>query len=175
MGSSLNSRQHAQRSVLVVFRSSGQLVGSAASFPWLRQGIHENAAPREGFQTTLVGEPFALGKHAMADSNNCARIVLTTVSSPEEADQLARTLVEERLVACATLLPAVQSVYRWQGAVETATETMLLLKTAAEQLPALEARLHALHSYETPEFLVLRVEAGSRGYLDWLAAGLRQP
>ncbi len=111
----------------------------------------------------------------MQASNTYARIVLTTVSSPEEADQLARALVEARLAACATLLPPVQSIYRWQGAVETATETLLLLKTAAEQLPALEARLHALHSYQTPEFLVLRVEAGSPGYLDWLAASLREP
>ncbi len=128
-----------------------------------------------GFRNTLVGESFALGKQAMADSSTSARIVLTTVSSPEEADQLARALVEERLAACATLLPAVQSIYRWQGAVETATETLLLLKTAADQLPALEVRLHALHSYQTPEFLVLSVEAGSPGYLDWLAASLRQP
>lgn len=111
----------------------------------------------------------------MTDSNTPARIVLTTVSGPEEAGKLARTLVKERLVACATLLPTVQSIYQWQGALETATETLLLLKTAAEQLPALEARLHALHSYQTPEFLVLRVEAGSPGYLDWLAASLRLP
>ena len=128
-----------------------------------------------GFRNTVVAEPFALGSHAMAGSNTYARIVLTTVSSPEEADQLARTLVEERLAACATLLPPVRSIYRWQGAVETATETLLLLKTAAEHLPALEARLHALHSYQTPEFLVLCVEAGSPGYLDWLTANLRKP
>ena len=69
--------------------------------------------------------------------------------------RLGHTLVEERLAACATLIPAVRSIYRWQGKVETATETLLLLKTGVEQLPALEARLRALHSYQTPEFLVL--------------------
>jgi periplasmic divalent cation tolerance protein len=96
------------------------------------------------------------------------RIVLTTTANAEEAERLGRTLVEERLAACATLVPAVQSIYRWQGQVESATETLLLLKTASAQLPALEARLLALHSYHTPEFLVLGVEACSTPYLDWL-------
>jgi periplasmic divalent cation tolerance protein len=104
-----------------------------------------------------------------------ARIVLTTAATPEEASHLARTLVEERLAACATLIPAVQSVYHWQGKVESATETLLLLKTAPDQLAALEARLHQLHSYQTPEFLVLGVEAASQPYLEWLQASLRQP
>ncbi len=101
------------------------------------------------------------------------RIVLTTTASPEEAARLGRTLVEERLAACATLIPAVQSIYRWQGAVESAAETLLLLKTGSEQLAALEARLHELHSYQTPEFLVLPVSSASLPYLEWLQAGLR--
>src|ERR1035437_6274186 len=101
-----------------------------------------------------------------------ARIVLTTTASIEEAARMGRTLVEERLVICATLIPAVQSIYRWQGAVESATETLLLLKTGPEQLAALEARLNELHSYETPEFLVLGVEAASQPYLEWLQESL---
>ena len=108
----------------------------------------------------------------MPDSHPNARVVLTTAADPEEADRLARTLVEERLVACATLIPSVRSIYRWQGEVESATETLLVLKTGTEQLAPLETRLHALHSYKTPEFLVLRVDAGSQGYLDWLQANL---
>ena len=111
---------------------------------------------------------------AMAESAPHARIVLTTAATPEEADRIGRTLVEERLAACATLIPTVQSIYHWQGKVETSTETMLLLKTGQAQLPALEARLHELHSYQTPEFLVLNVEAGSHPYLEWLQASLRQ-
>jgi periplasmic divalent cation tolerance protein len=103
-----------------------------------------------------------------------ARIVLTTAASPEEADRLARTLVEEHLAACATVIPGVESIYRWKGQVESSAETMLLIKTGPDQLAALEARLHELHSYETPEFLVLRVESGSRGYLDWLKGSLRR-
>jgi periplasmic divalent cation tolerance protein len=104
-----------------------------------------------------------------------ARIVLTTTANPEEAARLGRTLVEERLAACATLIPAVQSIYRWQGQVESSSETLLLLKTGPDQIAALEARLHQLHSYETPEFLVLAVDAASRPYLDWLQSSLIQP
>jgi len=103
-----------------------------------------------------------------------ARIVLTTADNPKEASQLARTLVEEGLAACATLIPAVQSIYRWEGQIQLATETMVLLKTAPEQLAPLEARLTELHSYQTPEFLVLPVESGSRGYLEWLQGSLRR-
>jgi periplasmic divalent cation tolerance protein len=104
----------------------------------------------------------------MAESPTTARIVLTTAGSPVEASRIGRTLVAERLVACATVVPSVESIYEWQGKTEMATETLMLLKTDAERIPALEARLHALHSYETPEFLVLPVEAGSAGYLKWM-------
>jgi periplasmic divalent cation tolerance protein len=103
-----------------------------------------------------------------------ARLVLTTTANPNEAGRLGRILVEEHLAACATLVPAVQSIYRWQGQVESSSETLLLLKTGPDQLAALEARLHQLHSYETPEFLVLAVDA-SQPYLDWLQSSLVQP
>jgi periplasmic divalent cation tolerance protein len=103
-----------------------------------------------------------------------ARIVLTTAGQPEEAARMGRTLVEERLAACATLMPAAQSIYRWQGQIETSQETLLLLKTEADQLAALETRLKAIHSYDTPEFLVLAVEFGSHPYLEWLHACLRE-
>lgn len=111
----------------------------------------------------------------MPDTTPPVRIVLTTAASPGEASRLARTLVEEHLAACATLIPGVQSFYHWEGQLETATETLLLIKTGPEQLAALEARLHALHSYQTPEFLVLGVEGVSHPYLDWLTASLHQP
>jgi periplasmic divalent cation tolerance protein len=110
----------------------------------------------------------------MPESAPPARIVLTTTANAEEAGRIGRTLVEERLAACATLIPGVHSIYRWQGQVESATETLLLLKTGPDQLAALEARLHELHSYQTPEFLVLDVAAASQPYLDWLLASLRQ-
>ena len=104
----------------------------------------------------------------MPENSTAARIVLTTAANSEEATRLGHALVEEKLVACATLIPAIESIYRWKGKIESSVESMLLLKTHATQLTALEARLHELHSYETPEFLVLPVEAGSHAYLEWI-------
>jgi periplasmic divalent cation tolerance protein len=111
----------------------------------------------------------------MSETAPPIRLVLTTCASPGEATRLARTLVEERLAACATLVPAVQSIYHWKGQIESTTETLLLLKTGPDKLAALEARLLELHSYQTPEFLVIGVEAVSRPYLEWLQASLSQP
>lgn len=108
----------------------------------------------------------------MLETSSSARVVMTTAGSREEAERLGRALVEERLAACATLMPAVHSIYRWKDQMETSEECMLLLKTALHRLEALEARLHELHSYETPEFLVLTVEGGSRTYLSWLEASV---
>jgi periplasmic divalent cation tolerance protein len=111
----------------------------------------------------------------MIETTSSARIVMTTVVSPEEATRIGHTLVEERLAACATLLPPIHSIYRWHNHIESSAETMLLLKTASDQLPALEMRMHELHGYQTPEFLVLAIEAGSHPYLSWLHACLRVP
>jgi periplasmic divalent cation tolerance protein len=108
----------------------------------------------------------------MLESTSSARIVMTTVASSEEAARLGRALVEERLAACATLLPAVHSIYHWKDQIESSAECLLLLKTATGRLAALEARFNELHSYQTPEFLVLAVEAGSHSYLAWLNASL---
>jgi periplasmic divalent cation tolerance protein len=108
----------------------------------------------------------------MLQSSPSARIVLTTTSNLDEANRLGKTLVQERLVACATLIPAVESIYSWKGELETNNETMLMLKTDSHSLDALEARLTQLHSYETPEFLVISVEAGSQAYLAWMHGSL---
>jgi periplasmic divalent cation tolerance protein len=116
-----------------------------------------------------------LGENEMLESNPKARIVLTTESTLEEANKLGRTLVEERLVACATLLPVVQSIYYWKDHIHSAPETMVMLKTSAEKLEALEARMRELHSYRVPEFLVIPVEMGTKLYLDWLAGTLAEP
>ena len=111
----------------------------------------------------------------MIESNSSVRIVLTTTANLEEAARLGHAFVEEKLAACATLIPAVESIYRWQGKVETSSETMLLLKTGTAQLAALEARLHQLHNYETPEFLVLGIDGGSHAYHAWMQSGLVDP
>lgn len=104
----------------------------------------------------------------MHDSNAQARIVLTTEATLDEANKLGRALVEERLVACATLLPVVQSIYWWDDQIQSAPETMVLLKTSADKLEALEKRLRELHSYRVPEFLVVPVEHGSSSYMQWM-------
>ncbi|HEY1578702.1 MAG TPA: divalent-cation tolerance protein CutA [Terracidiphilus sp.] len=104
----------------------------------------------------------------MQENSPQARIVLTTESTLDEANKLGRTLVEERLVACATLLPVVQSIYHWNDQLQSAPETMVLLKTSSDKLDALEKRLKELHSYRVPEFLVIPVEHGSSSYLEWL-------
>jgi periplasmic divalent cation tolerance protein len=105
----------------------------------------------------------------MLEATSTARIVMTTVASAEDAARLGRTLVEERLAACATVLPSAHSIYSWQGKIESSDETLLLLKTATDQLPALESRLQELHSYEITEVLVIEIEAGSQSYLKWLS------
>jgi periplasmic divalent cation tolerance protein len=97
-----------------------------------------------------------------------ARIVLTTVDNAEEAQLIAETLVERHLAACVNLIPRLTSIYRWQDKIESASETLLLIKTSIERIPAIESALHELHSYEVPEFLVLPVESGSHAYLEWL-------
>jgi periplasmic divalent cation tolerance protein len=96
-------------------------------------------------------------------------IVLTTVDAALDATALARTLVEERLVACVNALAPVTSVYRWKGNIEVDREQQLLMKTSADRVPALEQRLREIHPYDVPEFLVLSVETGSAAYLAWVA------
>jgi len=100
-------------------------------------------------------------------------VVLTTVPDALLAKRIAHVLVEESLVACAQVGPGVVSMYLWQGELEGTDEFQLTLKTTADALPALHARLCVLHPYEIPEFVVLGVPAGSRAYLDWVAQATR--
>jgi periplasmic divalent cation tolerance protein len=107
------------------------------------------------------------------DSMN-ALVVLTTTETPQQAEQLAQLLVEAELAACAQILPPMTSVYRWQGKVEAATETLLLIKTTCEVYPALETAIKTNHPYQTPEIIALPVEAGSMDYLHWLANAVKK-
>lgn len=95
-------------------------------------------------------------------------VVMVTFPADGDAESFARTLVDERLAACVNVLPAMRSVYRWKGEIETASERQLLIKTKAANVAALEERVTALHPYDVPEFLVLPIEAGSAAYLAWL-------
>jgi len=96
-------------------------------------------------------------------------VVLVTAASADEAARLGRTLVEERLAACANVVGPIRSIYRWQGAVEDAAEHLLLLKARAADVDALAARVCAIHSYDLPEVIALPIVAGSATYLAWLA------
>jgi len=96
------------------------------------------------------------------------RIILTTAGSEDEARKIARHLVENRLAACINLIPQVESIYRWQGKMESAAEWLLLIKTTAERFPAVRDAIAELHSYEVPECIMLPIEDGSALYLQWL-------
>ncbi|MFC5354094.1 divalent-cation tolerance protein CutA [Azospirillum himalayense] len=91
-----------------------------------------------------------------------------TAGSRDEARRIGRALVEEGLAACANIFDGMTSIYRWQDAIEEATETVLIAKTRAELFDRLAARVRELHSYEVPCVVELRVGRGNPAYLDWL-------
>ncbi len=100
-------------------------------------------------------------------------VVFTTLPDEESAQEVADLLVGERLAACVSILPGCRSVYRWQGSVEVADEIPLLIKTAADRYPALQARLIELHSYDVPEILAWRPDAGLPEYASWVLSETR--
>jgi periplasmic divalent cation tolerance protein len=99
-------------------------------------------------------------------------ILLVVVNCPDEAsaNAIALALVEAKLAACVNILPRVQSVYRWQGAVESATEIPLFIKSTAASYPALENAIRERHPYKVPEIIALPVAQGLPAYLNWVAA-----
>ena len=96
-------------------------------------------------------------------------LVLTNVPDAALARALAQQLVEQRLAASVNILPAVQSIYQWQGAVEQADEITLLIKTEQARYAQLEAAIKAMHPYHVPEIIALPIVAGLPAYLDWIA------
>jgi len=103
------------------------------------------------------------------------RQVTTTLPDRDAANRIGRRLVEERLAACAQVVGPVASVYWWQGEVETAGEWYCHLKTTAERVEPLMARLRELHPYETPEIVALPITEGDPSYLRWIAASVDDP
>jgi periplasmic divalent cation tolerance protein len=101
------------------------------------------------------------------------RIVLTTCGSHEEARKIAYAFIERRLAACVNIVPQVESIYRWQAKVETATEWLLVIKTSAAAFPRLRDALSELHSYEMPECVAIGIEDGSAAYLEWIGESVR--
>lgn len=98
-----------------------------------------------------------------------ALLCLSTCPDRDTAVRIARTLVDERLAACANLVP-VESIYRWRGTVESGSEILLLIKTVPARMEALTARIVELHPYELPEVVAVDTAGGLAGYLDWIAS-----
>ena len=96
------------------------------------------------------------------------KLVLTTAGSQEEAEKIARALVERRLAACVNVIPQMRSIYRWEGNVEEARECLLLIKTTAVAADRVRDAIRELHSYELPEVIVIGIESGSEKYLNWI-------
>lgn len=95
--------------------------------------------------------------------------VYITAASPDEAESIARALVEQRLAACVNILPAAHSVYRWEGQVEATEENILIAKSRANLFSRLEAKVKELSSYACPCIVAWPIVAGHQPYLDWLA------
>lgn len=104
-----------------------------------------------------------------------ARFIIVLVSAPDlkTARALAKSALKTRLAACANLIPKIESHYWWRGKIESGAEVLIVFKTQKSRLVALEKMIVAKHPYDTPEFLVLPLSAGSQKYLDWLAANCR--
>jgi len=101
-------------------------------------------------------------------------IVFVTAPDLKTARALAKDALEEKLIACANLIPKVESHYRWQGKIESGAEALMILKTQKSKLGALEKLILARHPYDTPELLVLPLSAGNKKYLAWLSDSISQ-
>ena len=100
-------------------------------------------------------------------------VVLVTAPDVKTARRLARAALAARLIACANVIPKIESHYWWQGKIEGGAEVLLVLKTTAARLAALEKLIVARHPYDTPEFIVLPVSRGNKRYLDWVESSVQ--
>ena len=101
------------------------------------------------------------------------RVVLSTAGSEQEARKIAHHLVEHQLAACVNIVPGIESIYRWQGKVETAREWLLLIKTTTEKFPAVRDAIRKLHSYDLPECIAIQIEDGSAEYVQWIGDSVK--
>src|SRR6267378_8596198 len=102
------------------------------------------------------------------------RIALATAPNLDTSRALAGAALKSRLVACANLIPKIESHYWWQGKIESSAEVLIIFKTTKAKLKALEKLIVAKHPYDTPEFIVLPILSGNRRYLEWVSRSVRQ-
>src|SRR6266480_5849942 len=95
-------------------------------------------------------------------------LVISTCPDPETADRIAHTLIAEKFAACANIIPAVHSIYRWKDKIETAGEVIVFFKTTQDRQKAFQDKLRSLHPYELPEIICMNIDTGSRDYLRWI-------
>ena len=117
-------------------------------------------------------QPSAHVEAATEASETGAEVVvaLTTCANTDDANRLVHTLLEQRLIACANLVDGVQSIYRWGGAVCRDAEVLIVMKTTTYRVDALKTAVSSVHTYDTPELLVLPVAQGLTAYMDWVGA-----
>ena len=100
-------------------------------------------------------------------------LAISTFPDADTANRVAQTLVEEKFAACANLIPAVHSIYRWKEKIETAGEVMVYFKTIQDRQAAFEEKLRSLHPYEVPEIIFVKIDGGSPDYLRWVIDNCR--
>ncbi len=100
-------------------------------------------------------------------------VVLSTCGSGDEAERIARALVEKRLAACVNIIPSIRSVYRWKNAIEDCQEVLLVIKTSRALCENVRSQIEKLHSYELPEVVALPIVDGSEQYLEWMDRELK--
>ena len=101
-------------------------------------------------------------------AKNCV-IIMVTCASREEARRIAGRLLEKRLVACANILPKIESRFWWKGKLDSAAELLVTMKTVRSNFKKIEAEIKRVHSYEVPEIIAVPIVLGSRDYLDWIS------
>jgi len=126
----------------------------------------ESAMPRN-----FIANPFRPMYLSPVKSAAAFAIVLVTAPNLKTGRALANAALKAGLIACANLVPGIESHYRWKGKIKSSAEVLMILKTKTSSVAALERLVLAEHPYDTPEFLVLPLKAGNKKYLDWLAAG----
>ena len=104
-----------------------------------------------------------------------AIVVLVTAGNEEEAEKLARLLLEQQKIACANIVPRVRSLYHWEGKIESDDECLMVMKTVGKALPDIVRIVKEHHSYDVPEVIALPITGGSEDYLEWLAGEVTTP